>query len=55
MSARIAGDIRYENVTFAYAEGLPALKNVSFHAPTGRNGCPGGRNGGRQIDIGEFA
>ena len=33
--AQIAGDIRYENVTFAYAEGLPALKNVSFHARPG--------------------
>jgi ABC-type multidrug transport system fused ATPase/permease subunit len=33
--ARIAGDIRYETVTFAYAEGLPALKNVSFHARPG--------------------
>jgi len=33
--ARIAGDIRYENVTFAYAEGLPALKNISFHARPG--------------------
>jgi ATP-binding cassette subfamily B protein len=33
--ARIAGDIRYENVSFAYAEGLPALKNVSFHAQPG--------------------
>jgi ATP-binding cassette subfamily B protein len=33
--ARIVGDIRYENVTFAYAEGLPALKNVSFHARPG--------------------
>jgi ATP-binding cassette, subfamily B, bacterial len=33
--ARIAGDIRYEHVTFAYAEGLHALKNVSFHARPG--------------------
>ena len=33
--ARIAGDIRYENVSFAYAEGLPALKNISFHARPG--------------------
>lgn len=33
--ARIAGDIRYENVTFAYAEGLHALKKVSFHARPG--------------------
>src|SRR5919106_1793341 len=32
---RIAGDIRYEDVSFSYAEGLPALKQVSFHAPPG--------------------
>jgi ATP-binding cassette subfamily B protein len=35
MSARIAGDIRYENVSFSYAEGLPALDRVSFHAAPG--------------------
>ncbi|MEP7014391.1 MAG: ABC transporter ATP-binding protein [Verrucomicrobiota bacterium] len=34
-TSRIAGDIRYENVGFGYAEGLPALKNISLHA------CPG--------------
>jgi ATP-binding cassette, subfamily B, bacterial len=33
--ARIAGDIRYDNVTFAYAEGLIALRNVSLHARPG--------------------
>ena len=33
--AYILGDIRYENVSFSYAEGLPALKHVSFHAPPG--------------------
>jgi ATP-binding cassette subfamily B protein len=33
--ARIAGDIRYDNVTFCYAEGLVALKNVSLHARPG--------------------
>jgi ATP-binding cassette subfamily B protein len=32
---RVAGDIRYENVNFSYAEGLPALKNVSMHARPG--------------------
>jgi ABC-type multidrug transport system fused ATPase/permease subunit len=32
---RVVGDIRYENVSFSYAEGLPALRNVSFHAPPG--------------------
>src|SRR5215831_9677492 len=34
-SKRIIGDIRYENVSFSYAEGLPALKHISFHAPPG--------------------
>ena len=33
--ARILGDIRYENVSFSYAEGLPALSHISFHAPPG--------------------
>ncbi len=32
---RVAGDIRYENVNFSYAEGLPALKNISLHAHPG--------------------
>jgi ATP-binding cassette, subfamily B, bacterial len=34
-SARIAGDIRYEDVSFSYVEGLPALRHISFHAPPG--------------------
>ena len=33
---RILGDIRYEDVSFSYVEGLPALRHVSFHAPPGR-------------------
>jgi ABC-type multidrug transport system fused ATPase/permease subunit len=32
---RVLGDIRYENVSFSYAEGLPALRNISFHASPG--------------------
>jgi ATP-binding cassette, subfamily B, bacterial len=35
MSARIAGDTRYEEVSFSYTEGLPALDHVSFHAAPG--------------------
>jgi ABC-type multidrug transport system fused ATPase/permease subunit len=35
MSARIAGDIRYEEVSFSYTEGLSALDDVSFHASPG--------------------
>src|SRR3984893_10535675 len=34
-TARIAGDIRYEDVSFGYAEGLPALSHISFHARPG--------------------
>ena len=34
-SAHVAGDIRYEDVSFSYTEGLPALNHVSFHAPPG--------------------
>src|SRR5438309_3085976 len=33
--ARILGDIRYEDVSFSYVEGLPALRHVSFHVPPG--------------------
>jgi len=32
---RILGDILYENVSFSYVEGLPALRHLSFHAPPG--------------------
>lgn len=33
--ARLLGDIRYEDVSFSYVEGLPALRGVSFHSPPG--------------------
>jgi ATP-binding cassette, subfamily B, bacterial len=32
---RVVGDIRYENVSFSYAEGLSALRHISFHALAG--------------------
>ena len=32
---RVVGDIRYENVSFSYAEGLSALRHISFHALPG--------------------
>src|SRR5213595_2140431 len=34
-SARVAGDIRYKEVSFSYTDGLPALDHVFFHAPPG--------------------
>jgi ATP-binding cassette, subfamily B, bacterial len=34
-SARIIGDIRYEDVSFSYVDGLSALRRISFHALPG--------------------
>ena len=34
-SKRIIGDIRYEDVSFSYVDGLSALRHISFHAPPG--------------------
>ena len=34
-SPRVIGDIRFEDVSFSYAEGLPALRRISFHASPG--------------------
>jgi ABC-type multidrug transport system fused ATPase/permease subunit len=34
-TSTIAGDVRYENVSFSYADGLPALRNISLHARPG--------------------
>ncbi len=31
----VEGDIRFEDVTFSYSEGVPVLRNVDFHAPAG--------------------
>ena len=33
--AQIDGEIRYDDVSFSYAKGLPALSNISFHARPG--------------------
>jgi ATP-binding cassette subfamily B protein len=34
-SARIIGDIRYEDLSFSYVDGLSALRHISFHALPG--------------------
>ncbi len=31
----VQGDVRFEDVTFAYTEGVPVLRDVSFHARAG--------------------
>jgi ABC-type multidrug transport system fused ATPase/permease subunit len=35
IATSMAGDIRYVDVSFSYAEGLPALRHVSLHAQPG--------------------
>jgi len=35
-AGRFIGDIRYDDVSFAYAEALPALSHVTFHAEPGQ-------------------
>src|ERR1700730_5620851 len=34
-TTRIAGDVRYEDVSFSYGDSLPALSHVTFHARPG--------------------
>ncbi len=34
-TAKLGGEIRYDDVSFSYAQGLPALSNISFHARPG--------------------
>jgi len=31
----VEGDIKFDDVTFSYEEGVPVLRNVNFHAPAG--------------------
>src|SRR5438876_8353438 len=47
----IAGDIRYEDVSFSYTEGLPALRRVSFHAPPGMTIALVGATGGGKSTL----
>jgi ATP-binding cassette, subfamily B, bacterial len=47
----ILGDIRYENVSFSYVEGLPALRHVSFHAPPGATIALVGATGGGKSTL----
>ena len=49
--ARILGDIRYENVSFSYVEGLPALSHVSFHAVPGTTVALVGATGGGKSTL----
>ena len=49
----ICGDIAFENVSFEYNQGVPVLKNVSFHAPAGSTTALVGSSGsGKSTLIG---
>ncbi len=51
--ASVRGDILFEDVTFEYAEGVPVLRNVSFHAPAGSTTALVGSSGsGKSTLIG---
>jgi ATP-binding cassette subfamily B protein len=36
VAGEICGDVRFENVSFAYQSQIPILKNITFHAAPGR-------------------
>ena len=50
-SVRVAGDIRYEDVSFSYAEGLPALRHVFLHARPGETVALVGATGGGKSTL----
>jgi ATP-binding cassette subfamily B protein len=50
-AARTLGDIRYDDVSFSYTEGLPALRRVSFHAPPGATIALVGATGGGKSTL----
>ena len=49
--AAITGDIVFERVSFAYAQGLPVLKEVSFQAHAGQKVALVGRSGSGKSTI----
>jgi ABC-type multidrug transport system fused ATPase/permease subunit len=52
---KIRGDIEFKDVTFAYEEGKPVLKNVSFSAPAGSVTALVGTSGSGKTTIAGLA
>ncbi len=49
----VRGDVKFEGVSFEYTEGVPVLKNISFHAPAGTTTALVGSSGsGKSTLIG---
>ncbi|HEX2164833.1 MAG TPA: ABC transporter ATP-binding protein [Thermoanaerobaculia bacterium] len=54
--ARLSGDVAFEGVTFGYEEGVPVLRDVSFHAEAGTTTALVGSSGsGKSTLIGLIA
>lgn len=51
MPAPIMGDIRFENVSFAYRTGKPVLKNIDLHIPAGKVVALVGQSGSGKSTI----
>ncbi len=50
--AQVKGDVRYENVSFAYANRQPVLKNLSLHIPAGQSiGVVGATGSGKSTLV----
>lgn len=47
----VKGDIRYDNVSFAYNDGVPVLDHVSFHLPQGKCLAVVGPSGGGKTTL----
>jgi subfamily B ATP-binding cassette protein MsbA len=48
---KIRGEVRFENVSFSYEEGRPALKNISFSSSPGEIVCLVGRSGAGKTTL----
>ena len=47
----VKGDVRFENVSFAYKNGIPVLKDVDLHAPAGQTIALVGATGSGKSSI----
>ncbi|MBL7862262.1 MAG: ABC transporter ATP-binding protein [Cyclobacteriaceae bacterium] len=52
---KIQGDIEFKNISFAYEEGKPVLKNISFQAPAGSVTALVGTSGSGKTTIAGLA
>ena len=51
----VKGEVEYRNVSFAYANGVPVLENVSLHIQPGQSFALVGPSGGGKTTLGSLA